>query len=122
MVLSAGAACGNGSSDPTAADPSKSALRNATTPDIHGTITRTNASSGRQTILVEENPAERSGSLKALTTINATTAIVRRTTQGDRPATIAELLEGKTVDVWFDGPVAESYPVQALAKRVIILN
>jgi hypothetical protein len=122
VVLSGVAACGNGSSDPSADDPSRSALRNETTPDIHGTITRSAMSSGRQTILVEENPAERWGSLKALTTINSTTAVMRRTAQGDRWASFADLAEGKTVQVWFEGPVAESYPVQALAKRVIILN
>ena len=31
-----------------------------------------------------------------------------------------DLTEGTAVQVWFDGPVAESYPVQATAGSIVI--
>ena len=35
-------------------------------------------------------------------------------------ASFDDLAEGTTVQVWFDGPVAESYPVQATASSIVI--
>ncbi|MEX1195519.1 MAG: DUF3221 domain-containing protein [Dehalococcoidia bacterium] len=34
----------------------------------------------------------------------------------------SDLRQGQTVEVWFDGPVAESDPVQAKAGRILILS
>jgi hypothetical protein len=95
-----------------------------TTPDIKGVVTRVNLpSSGRRTILVEEKPGELSGSAKALTTVADTIQIVRRSASGsERPATVADIANGQRVEVWFIGPVAESYPVQATARRVVIVE
>lgn len=36
----------------------------------------------------------------------------------DEPATMDSLQQGMQVEVWFDGAVAESYPVQGTAKAV----
>ena len=35
--------------------------------------------------------------------------------------TFADLAEGQAVEAWFTGPVAESYPVQAKAAKIVIL-
>ena len=37
-------------------------------------------------------------------------------------ASFADLAQGSEVEVWFAGPVAESYPVQATASHVRILE
>ncbi len=41
---------------------------------------------------------------------------------GISPATFGDIVEGGRVRVWFTGPVAESYPVQATALAVVILK
>jgi hypothetical protein len=38
------------------------------------------------------------------------------------PSSFAELVTGGYVSVWVDGPVAESYPVQAKASAVKTLS
>ena len=40
----------------------------------------------------------------------------------DEKATVDDLVEGIAVEVIFNGSVAESYPVQGTAKKVIILG
>ena len=34
--------------------------------------------------------------------------------------TFGDFQTGQTVEVWFDGPVAESYPAQARAKQILL--
>jgi hypothetical protein len=36
--------------------------------------------------------------------------------------TVDDLAEGQEVEAWFVGPVAESYPVQARAGKVVIVG
>jgi hypothetical protein len=94
----------------------------AQAPDITGQITRatTSATDGsrRITILVEAVPGDLSGSAKALVTVDAATRIFH--TQAWRSAKVDDLLPGGTVSVWFEGPVAESYPVQGKAGTLLI--
>jgi hypothetical protein len=59
---------------------------------------------------------------KAAVTITTQTHIFEQVGQERRPATFAALQIGQQVEVWFDGPVAESYPVQARASDVMILK
>lgn len=42
--------------------------------------------------------------------------------RGEEKTSIDELEEGLMVEVVFDGPVAESYPVQGTAKKIIIID
>lgn len=42
--------------------------------------------------------------------------------KGEEEGTIEDLEEGLIVEIIFDGPVAESYPVQGLAKEIKILE
>jgi beta-N-acetylhexosaminidase len=37
-------------------------------------------------------------------------------------ASAGDLKRGATVEVWFQAPVAESYPVQATASRVVVIE
>ena len=46
----------------------------------------------------------------------------RRREQERRPATFEALQVGQKVEAWFTGPVAESYPVQAVASDIVILK
>ena len=36
--------------------------------------------------------------------------------------TFGDLMVGQTVEAWFTGPVAESYPVQAKASQIVIVG
>lgn len=68
-------------------------------------------------IRVEENPADSSGSAKASVRVADGTHVLRR--DGTVVGT-AELRVGQRVKVWFTGPVAQSYPVQATARVIVI--
>lgn len=85
----------------------------STAADIRGVITH--RSDDR--ILVEENPDEQSGSAKASVRLHGGTTVLRR---AGGAATAADLRQGQTVSVWFDGPVMESYPVQTSGGTVVI--
>ncbi len=88
-------------------------------PDISGTITLT----GAGTILVEEKPEERGGgSAKASVRIVDATTVWWAAPAGRQKTSPAELTEGRRVRVWFDGPVATSYPVQATAKVIVLVS
>jgi len=72
---------------------------------------------------VKGDPAGDGAYDAAAVTITRDTAFFRRV-DGELQPTRVELLqlEGATVEVWFTGPVAESYPVQATAGAVAILD
>ena len=87
-------------------------------PSIEGRVTAVDrAGEGTGSIRVEANPADSSGSDKAVVRITQGTEVVR----GDATrADFSALSNGQWVRVWFIGPVRESYPVQADAARVQI--
>jgi hypothetical protein len=92
-----------------------------TTPaGITGQITRLDESQQRGvvcTMLVEgdEQPAG-AVSDKAMVTVSDETSVAR----GDRWVPAQDLAVGMTVRVWFEGAVAESYPVQGTASFIEI--
>jgi hypothetical protein len=90
----------------------------SSTPSIEGRVTAVDRQGERiGSIRVEANPAEASGSDKAVVYITPSTEIVH----GDSTrADFAALASGLWVRVWFTGPVRESYPVQADAALVQI--
>jgi beta-N-acetylhexosaminidase len=96
----------------------------ARAPDIIGQITRATTSvvdgSRRITILIEAVPNDLSGSAKALVTVDRSTRIFRA--NANTSARVEDLLPGATVSVWFVGPVAESYPVQARAGTLLVMT
>ena len=89
-------------------------------PDIRGLITKSDSIAGSRFILVEENPADTAGSQKASVRFNNETKIYRRSGSGVENIDQAKLTTGKTVSVWFTGPVAQSYPVQGTAAVVLL--
>ena len=73
-------------------------------------------------VLVEENPADESGSAKGYFTVTGETEILRQ--QGDAlvPATFEELQVGQPVAATYSGPILESYPPQGAAGSLVILE
>jgi hypothetical protein len=84
-------------------------------PDITGLVTAVE-DSGRR-LRVEERPEDASGSAKAVVRVPADAPILERS---GLPRQFGEVRVGTRVSVWFAGPVAESYPVQATAHTVVI--
>ncbi|HEX3157746.1 MAG TPA: DUF3221 domain-containing protein [Gemmatimonadaceae bacterium] len=82
-------------------------------PSIAGTITSVDG----ERVRVEERPSEPSGGKKALVRLTERTQLLRR---DGSAATVADLVLGTRVSVWFVGPVMESYPVQATARAVVL--
>ncbi len=73
-------------------------------------------------ILVEAHPGQSDGLDMAYVFILDDRAVFLRENDADRGAAVADLEEGQRVKVWFDGPVAESYPVQGTARAVLIVS
>ena len=89
----------------------------ATAPSIEGRVTAVTRSGERiGTIRVEERPSDASGSAKASVRIDQRTTVLR----GSESTDFNALQVGQWVRVWFTGPVAESYPVQATGGTVAI--
>jgi len=101
-------ACGGGAADRAA--------------DITGIVTSVSGRSDGVTVLVESDPSTPSSGSKAAVAVTTTTRISRRAKGGDVAATARELIPGVQVQVWFDGPAAMSYPVQAKALTVVIVR
>lgn len=87
-------------------------------PGITGQITSVSRAGDRiGSIRVEEQPTQLSGSAKAVATVTQGTVVLRGVSdQRD----FNDLRVGQWVRVWFDGPVMESYPVQAKAGTIVI--
>ena len=89
-------------------------------PSIRGTITSLTPVAGQGVILVEERPQDQAGSNKASVTVNAATRIYRGRVSASTKGSFGDLRNGQIVEVWFDGPVLTSYPVQAAASVIVI--
>ena len=97
-----------------------------TNPAIRGSITNRNAAGGQGglvgSVLVEGNIEGDTQFDKASIAITSETHIFEQVEQERRPATFEALQVGQKVEAWFTGPVAESYPVQAVASDIVILK
>jgi hypothetical protein len=93
-------------------------------PAIRGNITNLNVAGGEVlgSILVEGAIENGTAFDKAAITISSQTRLFELAGQERRPVTFEALQVGQQVEAWFDGPVAESYPVQARASEVVILR
>lgn len=99
----------------------------ARNPDILGVITRMpslpggrggDISNDGNTILVEEDPSDTAGSAKASVAIDGNTRVWNVVGPGVVRIDAGKLKVGLSVRVWFDGPVAMSYPVQGRAADI----
>ena len=89
-------------------------------PSIRGTITSVSPLAGQGTVLVEERPQDQAGSAKASVTVHASSRIYRGRVSAATKASFSDLRLGQLVEVWFDGPVLTSYPLQANASVIVI--
>lgn len=74
------------------------------------------------TVLVEADPSHPSIGDKASVAVTSSTEVRRETQGGVVAATLRDLVPGLRVQIWFDGPVATSYPVQGRAQALVILK
>jgi hypothetical protein len=117
LVLGAAVVGGCGGST---AQPASSATAPPSTPaDITGTIhdLTMNEETGFPTLLVVDDGSIEGSVDRASVTVTADTVVWML--KGGK-GTAADLGAGQMVSVWFDGPVAESYPVQAKAGTIEI--
>lgn len=90
--------------------------------DEFGGITGIVTSVGDSEVLIEANPGERSGSDKSYVRVTPDTRIWKQS-NGDKVTGVFEDLKtGSRVKARFSGPVAESYPSQATAASIVMLD
>lgn len=92
-------------------------------PDITGEITQVAAIDGGLSLRVEETPSETSGGAKAVVRTDGTTRWSGVTGASGELRTGAPtgIRTGMRVQVYFDGPAAMSYPVQAKAALIVLM-
>ncbi len=87
---------------------------------IRGEITELSRSA--EVVLVEEDPSDESGSAKGEFAVDGETEILEQRDGGLAPVAFEELRVGQVVEATYSGPVAESYPTQGVAGRIVILD
>jgi hypothetical protein len=97
---------------PALAEPSGNSIR--------GSITEVSRSA--EVVLVEENPSEESGSAKGEFAVTGETEILEQRGQDLAPVSFEDLRVGQIVEATYTGPVAESYPTQGVAGKIVILE
>ena len=85
---------------------------------IRGEITEVSRSA--EVVLVEEDPSDESGSAKGEFAVTGETEILDQ--RGGGLAAFEDLRVGQLVEATYSGPVAESYPTQGIAGRIVILE
>jgi hypothetical protein len=86
---------------------------------VRGEITELSRSA--EVVLVEEDPSDESGSAKGEFAVDGETEILEQRDGDLAPAAFEELRVGQ-VEATYSGPVAESYPTQGVASRIVILD
>ncbi|MCA1847725.1 MAG: YobA family protein [Actinobacteria bacterium] len=87
---------------------------------VRGEITELSRSA--EVVLVEEDPSDESGSAKGEFAVDGETEILEQRDGDLAPAAFEELRVGQVVEATYSGPVAESYPTQGVASRIVILD
>ena len=93
-------------------------------PDIIGEVTQLTVIDGGLSLRVEETPSETSGGAKAVVRTDGNTRWSGMTgVSGEiRTGAPTGIHTGVRVQVYFDGPAAMSYPVQARAALIILAS
>jgi hypothetical protein len=94
-------------------------------PDVIGIRGKvTNITSGEKSIvMLVEGSIDKDTTLdKANVTVDDKSSVFVRSDGKDKAADKSDIKQGSTVEVIFEGAVAESYPVQGRAKKVIIIS
>ena len=92
------------------------------TPDIIGTVESVTESGPNRVVLIRQVPERSAGYPSASVTIRAETQVGRRQGESVASARAGDLRQGTKVHAWFTGPVRESFPVQADARAVLIVD
>jgi hypothetical protein len=92
----------------------------STPPSIAGVVTALDITRG--SMLIEVDPSQRSGSDKAMVSVGSGTRFFARSGAALSSAVLGDVRVGQRVEAWFEGPVAESYPVQAKAGTIVIVR
>jgi hypothetical protein len=108
VTTATGGECGDVGSDPDAPASSDD-------PDA----CERSAADGPTTVIIEKGAGRFEA---AAVTLSDQTELRRRTGSSYAEAEVPDLAVGTRVEVWFDGPVAESFPVQGRAGTVIIIG
>jgi Protein of unknown function (DUF3221) len=87
---------------------------------VRGTITEVSRSA--KVVLVEEDPASQSGLAKGEFAVTDETEILAQRGEDLVPVPFEKLRVGQNVEATYAGPVAESYPTQGVAARIVILD
>ena len=117
LVAVAGACGGNGG-DPGGGGPSPPAAA-----DISGRLSQLAvAADGTASFLVVADPNASGAYDRAMVRTTAVTVVWAPQGEGRRSLVAGDLHDGLRVAVRFTGPVAESYPVQAVAADVEVLT
>ncbi|MCH8050895.1 MAG: DUF3221 domain-containing protein [Chloroflexi bacterium] len=108
-----GACTSGGDTAPTSGDP-----------DIRGVITSITDGAGDVigSVRIEGAIDQDTEYDKAIVRVESDTRIFRQAGNAMMEVTFGDLTEGQTVEAWFTGPVAESYPVQAKASQIVIVG
>ncbi len=93
-------------------------------PDIRGVVTSITDGSGSVlgTVRIEGPIDDDTSYEKAVVRVESDTRIIRPVGNAVMELTFADLKVGQTVEAWFTGPVAESYPVQVKASLIAVLS
>ena len=97
---------------PALAAPPESSMR--------GSITEVSRSA--KVVLVEEDPSAQSGLAKGEFAVTDETEILEQRGEDLVPVPFEKLRVGQKVEATYAGPVAESYPTQGVAGRIVILE
>jgi hypothetical protein len=94
--------------------------------DVRGKATKV-AAAGKDgdllgTLLIEGEKEKTTSYDKASVKVTKQTRIEKMVGKERKPATFEDLKQGAKVEANFTGPVAESYPVQATAKDILIIE
>ena len=96
------------------------ALAQSTENGVRGVVTEVSRSA--EVVLVEEDPSEESGSAKGEFAVTDETEILEQRDGQLAPVDFEVLRVGQMVEATYSGPVAESYPTQGVAARIVILD
>jgi hypothetical protein len=92
-----------------------------TPPDMRGTVQNWEFTEGEGALLVEGQMADGTD-MAAQVRVTGQTQIIRQANNVLEAGEITQLANGQEVELRFEGPVAESYPIQATAREVVILE
>ena len=108
-----GSCTSGGDATPTSGDP-----------DIRGVITSITDGSGDVigSVRIEDAIDQDTEYDKAVVRVESDTRILLQAGNAMMEVTFGDLMVGQTVEAWFTGPVAESYPVQVKASQIVIVG